>query len=371
MPQVIFWLGAGLPVYAYLGYPIVLLLLGLVIHRAVRKRPFEPTVTLIIPAYREAGVIAAKIRNSLAIDYPADKLDIVVACDGSPDNTPEVAAEAARGTRVRVFDFPVNRGKIGTLNEVVRQCASEMLVFTDASAKLYPDAIRVLMMNLADPTVGSVGGKYTVAKPGEVDIGKSEDLYWKYETRLRTQEAQLSSTLGAHGQLHAIRRNLYPFPSSGMINDDYLIPLSVLPKGYRAVYDPKAICYEEAKEMTGFGRRIRVMTGNFQQLREIKGLFHPLQPLPLLFFLSRKVFRLMVPFGMVAALIANLFLLDSRFYRALFIGQLAFYAMAIAGALIQLRPKLLMLPYYFSMINTAVFFGLYHALTDRRHMAWK
>jgi cellulose synthase/poly-beta-1,6-N-acetylglucosamine synthase-like glycosyltransferase len=371
IPQVVFWLGAALPIYAYFGYPVVLALLRMVIHRGVKKGPFEPTVSMVIPAYKEEAVIAAKIRQSLALDYPPEKLEILVACDGSPDGTVRVATEAAKGSRVRILDYPVNRGKIATLNEAVREAKSDILLFTDASSTLFPDAVRLLMMSMADPTVGSVGGKYTIVNAGDVDIGKSEDLYWKYETRLKTYEAELSSTLGAHGQLHAIRRSLYPFPKPGMINDDYLIPLSVLSKGYRSVYEPKAICYEQAAEMTGFGRRIRIMTGNFQQLPEIRNLLNPLQPLPLMFFLSRKVIRLAVPFGMIAAFIANLFLLDSPLYMALFIGQLVFYALAIAGAIIKLQPKLLMLPYYFSMINTAVFFGLYHALTDRRHMAWK
>jgi cellulose synthase/poly-beta-1,6-N-acetylglucosamine synthase-like glycosyltransferase len=369
--ETLFWLGVAAPVYTYLGYPLVLLLLRLVVHREVRRRPFEPAVSLLIPAYHEAGSIEEKIRNSLALDYPAEKLEIVVACDGPKDGTLDIARRAAAGTQVRVLDYPVNRGKIPTLNQAVRELSGEIVVFSDAAAMLYRDSVRMLAENFADPQVGAASGRYTVVKADEVDIGRSEDFYWKYETYLKTQESRLSSTLGAHGHLHAIRRELYPFPPPGTINDDYVIPVSVLAKGYRAVYEPRAVVYEEAREMTGFGRRIRIMTGNIQQIREIRGLLRPLQPLPLFFFLSHKVARLLVPFGMVAALAANLFLLHSPLYSALFWGQAAFYALALAGTFARLHPKALMLPYYFSMINTAVFFGLYHALTDRRRMAWK
>jgi biofilm PGA synthesis N-glycosyltransferase PgaC len=185
------------------------------------------------------------------------------------------------------------------------------------------------------------------------------------------KESQLASTLGGHGHLHAIRKALYPFPRAGTINDDYVIPVSVLAKGYRAVYEPAAIVYEEAHEMTGFGRRVRIMAGNIQQLRYIRGLLHPLRPLALFFFLSHKLTRLLVPFAMLAALIASLFLLDSPLYLAIFCGQLFFYLLAAAGSLWWLRPRVLMLPFYFCMINLATFFGFYHALTDRRSLAWR
>lgn len=369
--ETIFWAGIAVPFYAYIGYPVALMLLRMVIHREVRKGPIEPPVSLLIPAYREAEAIARKIQNSLALDYPAEKLEILVACDGSKDGTAENAKQAAAGTRVRVLDYPVNLGKIGNLNAAVPECAGEIVVFSDATAMLFPDSIRKLIANFADPKVGAVSGKYTVVKAGDVAIGKSEDFYWKYETFLKTQESRLDSTLGGHGHLHAIRRKLYPFPPPGTINDDYVIPVSVLAKQYRAVYEPAAVVYEEAAEMTGFGRRVRIMAGNIQQIREIKGLLRPLQILPLFFFLSHKVIRLAVPFALVAALAANVFLLGSPLYDGLLAAQMAFYALALVGMFVRLSPKLLMLPYYFTMINTAVFVGFYHALTERRKMAWK
>lgn len=370
--ETLFWIAVAVPVYAYLGYPVVLLLLRTLIHRRVRKQPFVPMVSLLIAAYNEADTIEQKIRNSRELDYPPEKLEILIACDGSKDGTPEVARHVAGGAAsVRVLEYPLNRGKVLTLNSAVGEARGEILVFSDATSILYRDALRRLVENFADPAVGAASGKYTVIKADEVAIGKSEDFYWKYETFLKTQESELSSTLGSHGHLHAIRKHLYPFPAPGTINDDYVIPVSVLAKGFRAVFEPSAVGYEEAREMTGFGRRVRIMAGNLQQLREIGGLIAPLRLFPLFFFLSHKVGRLLVPFAMPAALAANLFLLGSPFYRALFYAQAAFYALALAGTRLKLQPKALLLPFYFCMINLATFFGLYRALTSRRRMVWK
>jgi biofilm PGA synthesis N-glycosyltransferase PgaC len=369
--ELVFWICLAIPVYAYLGYPVVLVLLGMVIHRPIRKGPFEPSVTLLIPAYNEAEHIAGKIQDSLKLDYPANKLEILITTDGSSDDTPRIAQSLADGVRVRVLKFEKNRGKISTLNDGVREARGEIVVFSDATALLYPDSLRWLVNNFADPRVGAASGRYTVVRADEVGIGKSEDFYWKYEAFLKTQESQLDSMLGAHGHLHAIRRELYPYPPPGTINDDYVIPVSVLSAGYRAAYEPKAVVYEEAREMTGFGRRVRIMAGNLQQMREIRGLLRPFRAFPLFFFLSHKVIRLVVPFAMVGALACNLALLGSPLYRGLLWLQALFYALAIAGWVLSLRPKVLLLPYYFTMINMAVFFGVYHALTGRRRMAWK
>lgn len=375
IPEIVFWLGVAIPVFAYLGYPATLVILRRILHAEVMKKSITPRLSLLVPAYNESSNIERKIRNSLALDYPPELLEIVIACDGCKDRTAELAQNLAHSGeahgRVRVLDYPVNRGKILTLNAAVRELEGEIIVFSDASAILNRDALRMLIRNFADPRVGAVSGKYTVIKPHEVNIGSSEDFYWRYETFLKTQEAQLSSTLGGHGHLHAIRAELYPFPAPGTINDDYVIHASVIAKGWRAVYEPEAVIREEAHEMTGFGRRVRIMAGNIQQLREIRPLLNPFRPLPIFFFLSHKALRLVVPFAMLGAFISNLFLLDSPLYRLLFLIQIIFYLLAILGSSVRLRPKLLMVPYYFSMINAAAFLGAYHAFTGLRRMRWK
>ncbi len=366
---IVFWCSISLVAYVYLGYPVALLLLRLLIHRPINKHFDQPFVSLLVSAYNERRVIAEKIHNSLQLNYPEDRLEVVVVSDGSTDGTAEAAQALSDDKRVRVLAFPKNRGKIPAMNDAVPQLKGEIVVFSDASAMLMPDSVRELVANFHDPQVGAVSGLYQVKKADHASMGGSEHLYWKYETFLKTQESALDSTLGGHGQLHAIRKALYPFPPAGTINDDYIISVRILSQGYRSVYEPKAIVWEEAEEMAGFGRRVRIMAGNIQQLREIPTLIR--RPLPLFFFLSHKLGRLLVPFAMIAALIASTFLLDEPLYRLLFSVQIAFYAVALTGALWPLKPKILRLPYYFSMINLAAFLGVYHALRGGRGMAWK
>lgn len=369
--RVTFWIAAASIFYTYLGYPLLLAAMRLMLHRPVMRASIEPSVTLLIPAFNEATVIERKLQNALALEYPRSKLEIVVASDGSTDETVEIAKRFAGTDSVRVLASPSNRGKMATLNASILEIRSDIVVFSDAPALLDPDALKRLVENFADPGVGAVSGRYTVVQSTEVSTGASEDLYWKYETFLKTCESDISSTLGAHGHLYAIRRELYPFPDPSVINDDYVIPVSVIGMGYRAIYEPSAIVREEAREMTGFGRRVRIFAGNVQQLSEIRGLLKPLRPLPLFFFFSHKGGRLLAPIAMLVAFVASLTLADAPIYRAALCGQAIFYLLAMCGAICRMRPKILMLPFYFSMINAAAFLGFYHALTGRRGMAWE
>ena len=369
--QVVFWISVGAVVYTYLGYPIVLRLLRLFIRRPIKREPVQPFVSILVPAYNENDVIAEKIRNVLAIDYPADRFELAVACDGPSDGTSDTVRPLADGQRVRAFLFEKNRGKLHVLNDVLPQLRGEIVAFSDASSMLEPHALGELVKAFADPKVGAVSGVYRVRKKDAAHLGRQEDFYWKYETSLKKQEAALGSILGAHGSLYAIRKDLYPFPDPGTINDDYVIPLRIVQRGFRVAYEPSAVAYEEAHEMGGFGRRVRIMAGNFEQLREIRPLLWPPRPLMLFFFLSHKVSRLLVPIGLVSAAVANLALLDRPFYQVTAALQLCFYSLVALGGAWQLHPKVLRLPYYFCMINAAVLVGMYHALRGRHTLRWK
>ena len=371
MSKTILWFSLAVPLYAYVGYPLLLLLLHSLYKRPVAKQPIRPFVSLLIPAYNEARSIRRKTENSLRLDYPSERIEIVIASDGSSDETAMLARALAEGTRVRLLDFPENRGKMATLNASVPQLRGDIVVFSDATAMLEPDAIRRLVENFADPSVGAVCGRYRSVDAAGAGIGRPEYIYWQYEGFLKTLESQIASTIGAHGHLHAIRKALYIYPPAGSINDDCVIPLSVIAQGYRTVYEPDALVCEEATEMTGFGRRVRIMTGNIQQLRLAGSLLRPLRALPLFFLLSHKAIRLLTPITLFAAFAANAWLLHAPFYAGLFCMQSIFYLLAALGMICTLRPRALMLPFYFSMINAAAFFGFYHALTRRRSMAWK
>ena len=273
MAKLLFWISAGFTVYVYFGYPLLLWALQAVFPSSPRKQPVEPSVSLLVAAYNEAAVIADKIRNSLALDYPADKLEIVVASDGSKDATAEIVRSFSgreNDGRVRLLHFEKNRGKMAVLNDAVRELRGDIVAFSDASSMLAADSVRILMQSFDDPHVGAASGVYRLLKKDQANLGAQEDLYWKYETFLKVQEAKLGAFTGAHGSLYAIRRALYPFPTVNTINDDFTIPMRILERGHRVAYEPAAVAYEEAHEMEGFSRRVRITAGNIEQMREFK-----------------------------------------------------------------------------------------------------
>jgi cellulose synthase/poly-beta-1,6-N-acetylglucosamine synthase-like glycosyltransferase len=373
-----FWLSAGIIIYVYAGYPVVLVTLRALLRRPGRGEtsPLDrdrqtPMVSLLVAAYNEGDVIEAKVRNALAMDYPADRLEIVVASDGSRDATAEIVGQFTDDPRVRLFNYPENRGKLHVLNDTIPHLRGQIVAFSDASSMLAPDALRRLLAHFADSHVGAVSGVYQLTEQDQAVHGMPEALYWRYETFLKLQETALGSILGCHGSLYAIRKDLYPFPDPRTINDDYTIPLRILQRGYRIAYEPAAVATEPAKEMSGFSRRVRIMTGNFDQLRELPALFRPFRPWELFFSLSHKAGRLIVPWAMIVAFITNLGLLDRSFYRGTLGIQIGFYALAGAGALWPLRPEVLRLPYYYCMVNIAAIVGLYYAISRQSTRAWK
>lgn len=369
MAKLLFWISAGFIIYVYLGYPLLLWMLQTVITSPPPSAAVEPTVSLLVAAYNEAAVIDAKIRNALALDYPADKLEIVIASDGSRDGTAEIVqsfADREAPGRVRLLNFQQNRGKMAVLNDAIPLLRGDIVAFSDASSMLAPDSLRVLVHSFANPGIGAASAVYRVLHEDHSQTGSQEGFYWKYETFLKVQEARLGAFTGAHGSLYAIRRVLYPFPSANTINDDFTIPMRILGKGYAVAYVPGSVAFEEAHEMEGFSRRVRITAGNIEQVGEIWRLLWPPRPLPLFCLLSHKAARLIVPVFMVIALAANLALAGTFPYNLLLMAQVAFYALALLGAWIPLTPNALRLPYYFCMINSSFFAWVYQAFRHGR-----
>jgi glycosyltransferase involved in cell wall biosynthesis len=370
MAAVVFWIAAAVVVYVFVGYPVLLAVLSAFVRRRPTSSGAMPTVSLLVPARNEAEVIAEKVRNSLALDYPADRLEIVVVSDGSTDGTAAIAARAG-GDRVVVRDHPVWRGKMAVLNDTLPTLRGDIVVFSDAACRLDPQALRALVAGFADPSVGAVSGVYVVRKATDAEFGVQEDFYWHYETFLKGREARLGTVLGAHGSLYAIRRALYPYPSPATINDDYVIPVRIVQQGYRVAYEPRAIAYEDARQMDGFGRRVRVMAGNLQQIREIGPLFRPLRPTALFFFFSHKVGRLVAPWALIALALSNAALVGMPFYRATALVQIVFYGLALAGARWRGRSLVVRLPYYFCLVNAAALVATGRALVRPDRFAWR
>ncbi len=368
MTKLLFWISVAFPLYVYIGFPLLLWLLQALVRRAPLKQPIEPSVSLLVAAYNEAAVISDKIRNSLALDYPAEKLEIVVASDGSEDATAEIVRsfEDEMGGRVRLLNYPQNRGKTAVLNDAVRELRGEIVAFSDATSMLAADSVRILVQSFNDPHVGAASGVYRLLKKDQAQLGAQEDIYWKYETFLKVQEARLGAFTGAHGSLFAIRCALYPFPSQNTINDDFTIPMRILERGHRVAYEPAAVAFEEAHEMEGFSRRVRITAGNIEQMREIKRLLWPPRPFVLFCLLSHKTGRLLVPVFMLIALATNFALRGQFPYNWLLVGQALFYSLAVLGGAVDMKPKILRLPYYFCVVNAPLFAWIYQALRHGR-----
>ena len=379
-----FWILIGLVGFAYFGYPILLAVLRRVVRRTAKSADITPCITLLIPAYNEEHSLKAKIESCMALDYPKEQLQIIVLSDGSSDGTAAVAAQYA-DQGVELMAFEENRGKLAVLRDGIEGARGEIVAFSDAACRLMPDSLRQLVRPFADPAVGCVSGVYRVLRADQAQLGSEEGFYWRYETFIKRCESDLASILGAHGSLYAIRRELCPDLSAIRINDDYEIPVKIVAGGHRAVYAPDAVACEEAAEMGGFARRVRIAVGNFRQLRLLGQLLWPLRPWIVFEFVSHKLLRLLGPFCLVAALVLNILLLPHPAYIVTLAGQGLFYALALVGwaakdalvrrgaAASRLGRSLalpLKLPFYFCMINAAYVVALGRVLTGSGRVKW-
>jgi cellulose synthase/poly-beta-1,6-N-acetylglucosamine synthase-like glycosyltransferase len=366
---VVFWTSAALIAYGYVGYPVLMYVLGRMRGRPNVRNEIWPRVSLLVPAYNEGRVIKAKIRNCLQLDYPPDRLEVLIASDGSTDGTPEPIEEATRAGQIRGVVFRERRGKAAVLNDLVAMASGEILVLSDATSMLGRQSLRALVSNFADPRVGCVSGVYRLDISDGDGKAEPEALYWRYETFVRNSEARLGRMLGAHGALYGFRREFFAPLAAGTRNEDFLIPVTILMKGYQSIYDSRAVASEDSQEMTGFSRRIGLAMGNYQQLallwKERGWLRNP----RLLFqLLSHKVLRLVTPFLILGTYASSGWLLASPGYRIAFAAQTIFFIAALSGVNPQLLRRgkaLIAAPYYFCMVNAAGLVAL-HRIVRRQ-----
>jgi len=353
----VFWVSAGLIVYGYVGYPVLIYVLGRLRRRATLRGDVWPRVSLLVPAYNEGRVIKAKIQNCLELEYPTDRLEILVASDGSTDATARAIAEATNAGRIRGVVFPERRGKAAVINSLVDMASGEILVLSDATTMVEPGSLRALVSNFADARVGCVSGVYRLVVSERDGKAKPEALYWRYETFIRYSEARLGAMLGAHGALYSLRRELFEPIAVGTRNEDFILGVAILMRGYQSIYDTRAVASEESEEMTGFSRRIGLAAGNYQQLGLLmkrRGWLR--NPFLLFELLSHKVLRLLSPFLILAAYVGNAWLLTSPGYRIAFGAQTVFFIAALLGVWAPLRRGgrvVIAGPYYFCMVNAA------------------
>ncbi len=369
---VVFGAIVAIIVYVYAGYPCVLWIAGSLKRAPVRRNEaYSPTVTLVISAHNEERVIREKVENSLAIDYPKDRLKIVVASDGSLDATNDIVREYERSGIV-LKAFPRREGKNATLNRAVVGLTSDVLVFSDANTFYEPDAVRKLVRNLADDEVGCAVGKL-VYRTNHSYVGKGESLYWRYESALNLLESRIKSVLVATGTIFAIRRELF-VPLLNDVANDFQLPAEVSSRGYGVVYDGEAVAYERSsyyfREEFSRKRRIivRGLTGYRALRRSFGGRLRTFQ------FVSRKLLRWLVGPMLPVLFAANLLLVGTPFFLALFLLQSLFYVLAAAGGLLRrggVQSKMLFVPFYFVMVNAASLAAIVTYLSGNRLSLWE
>jgi cellulose synthase/poly-beta-1,6-N-acetylglucosamine synthase-like glycosyltransferase len=374
--EIVFWAAAALLVWIYAGFPLVLWLRARLRPRPVRRGDVTPSVSLVIAAYNEAARIETKLRDSLALDYPADQLEILVASDGSADATDAiVAGYAARG--VRLLSLP-RRGKLYALDAAVAYARGDLLVFTDANTRLEPDALRLLVRSFADPAVGGVCGNQLHERPRRPDgSGRGERLYWRYDKWLKSLESRAGSIVAADGALYAIRRRLYRRPATAAATDDFAISTAVIEQGARLVYEPEARAWEATTGRAGseFARKVRITARGWRAIFLRRALLDPMRSgFYAVVLWSHKVLRRLAPIHLLVLLGASL-LTSATLPRLAAAAQLAWYALAFGGWLLRdtrlgaARP--LAVPFFFVLANAAALVGLVRALRGEQIERWQ
>ena len=371
-----FWVCTALVVYVYAAYPALLWLLarmfGVTATRP-KRRPL-PFVSVVIAAHNEESVIQERLDNLLRLDYPADRLEILIASDGSTDRTCEIVRTCA-SPQVRLLDFATNRGKTAVLNDAVEQANGEVILLSDANTMLDRRAARRMAYWFADPRVGVVCGRLILVDSA---TGQNADgVYWKYETFLKICEARLGALLGANGAIYAIRRSLFPHPPDRLAVDDFVIPLlAQMRSGCRVVYDAGALAYEEtpAEISAEFARRSRIGAGGFQSLSLLWPLLNPARGWISLAFMSHKVLRWVCPFFLLGAAIASTTLVGRPFYLTAAAAQAALYGVALAVYLwpgLGATSRFVRLPTLFTAMNLALLAGFFRWMWGRQAGAWQ
>jgi cellulose synthase/poly-beta-1,6-N-acetylglucosamine synthase-like glycosyltransferase len=376
--QFLFAASAILVAYIYFGYPLLIALLARCVPRqtASSETADFPSVTLIVSAFNERAVIAEKLENSLVLDYPQGRLEILVVSDCSTDGTDEmVRSFAARG--VRLVRQSERLGKSAGLNLGVQAASGDLLVFSDANAIYQPDAIRHLVKHFSDKRVGYVVGnaRYVDAST-VVSSAQSEGLYWRLETWLKKKESAFGSVVGGDGAIYAIRRPLF-FPLRPSDINDLLNPLQIIAHGYTGVFEAAAVCFEEAGDSfeKEFRRKVRIVGRSLGAVCRAWIVLLPWkQPRHWFALVSHKLLRWFAPFFLLLLLASSLLLYGSVPFRLAAALQLAFYSIALAGWWLESHGRSLRvfyLPYYFCLVNVASLFGIVNLLRGSLSPTWQ
>jgi len=363
--------------YVYVLYPLFLIVLGRVRRRPTPEPPTDaelPSVSVLIPAYNEEKIIRRKLETTLALDYPPDKVEITVVSDRSSDATDEIVTGFG-DPRIRFIRNEEQKGKITTVSELAPRTEADIILITDANAIFDPGALRKVAAHFRDPKVGIVNGN-KVLKRTDTMVGEGEGIYWIYETALKKADSDVFSNAFITGAMTAIRRELF-MPIPGYLEFDHVLPLHVVNKGYRVIFEPEARFYEETAPSSKAEWKVRVrnaVRGFTMVLTMDRYLDAGLHPWFTWHVYSRKVMRWLMLIPQIILLLANPFLLYLPLFKLIFAAQCLFYAMAVLGWLLDragIRQNILALPFYFCLVNAASLAGFINALRGRRLSVWQ
>lgn len=386
--KILFWTFLFIIVYTYVGYGILLFAIIKIrrffkIGGKVEIDPtYEPEVTLFIAAYNEKDYVEAKMKNTLELEYPKDKLNVIWVTDGSDDGTPDLLKGYPNTT---VHHLDARNGKIGAMNRGMEFVKTPIVIFSDANTNLGKESIRRIVNLFSNPKVGCVSGeKRIVTKETDVASGAGEGIYWKYESALKNWDAELYSVVGAAGELFAIRTPLYRHVEKDTLLDDFIISLRVAQDGYTIQYDPEAYAIETASANVKeeLKRKVRISAGGIQSIVRLSSLLNVFKYGTLSFqYISHRVLRwsltpvcliLLIP--VLTILAVNEGILDFGFYSILFWLQLLFYAAALLGWFLEnreTRVKILFIPYYFFIMNLSVVLGFFRYMKNSQSVNWE
>lgn len=382
--HVIYWTGLFLLVYPFLIYPFLLKILAKLFNanrNLLETTEDWPSVTFIISAYNEEQFIEQKLKNAIELDYPQDRLEIMVISDACSDRTDEIVREwESKYPNIRLLRQNQRRGKTAGLNQGVRAAGGEIIVFSDANAMYKSDAVYELVKYFRNPEVGYVVGAALYNKGTDSEATESEGLYWDVELTMKDLESKVYSVVGGDGAIYSIRKELFWNLDDDDIND-FVNPLQIVAAGYRGIFNPKAICYEDAAEefRKEFKRKRRIVNRGWRAVKKNLGRFSPLKQFKFLFLLfSHKVIRWFSLYILGAVLIANalLVILSGNLFYSLSLTGLAFsILLALVGAYLDGKgkaiPKLIYLPYYYYLVNWAAVLGIVDEMKGIKYTVWE
>ena len=372
---ILFWVSLGLLFYVYVGYPAILAALAALSRRKSTEPGYLPSVSILIAAYNEERSIQRKLRETLDLDYPPEKMEVIVLSDASSDATDSIV-EACRDPRVRLLRIPERKGKTHAQNEGARIARGEILIFSDATAKYHPKAVRYLAGNYADPTVGAVSGRYLYFDPSQTSpTALGTIAFWSYENLIKVCQSRIHTITGCCGCIYSVRKAAYTELPADVISD-LTQPLQVIQKGYRAVFEDRALAFEETTASTNeeFSMRVRVVTRGMRGLLTVPHLLKPWKYPWISFQLfSHKVLRWLVPCFLIGLFLSNAALVGIPGYRYVFALQVFFYIFALFSAVVPVhrQSRLLGIPLYFCTLNMAALLSLIEVLRGRKYVVWQ